>query len=89
MKNIPEFEDFITESNYTQKDFSKDNLIHFKDGEVWIVVEPGMRNSNDRRGPNEITIKPFNKLAKDKNVSLPIDVDMKYLNDNVTKVENK
>ena len=39
-----------------------------------------------RRGSDEISIKPFNKLAKDRNVSLPIDASLDFLNKNITKI---
>jgi hypothetical protein len=89
MKNIPNFEDFLNESSYNVKDFPENALITFKDKEVWKVVKPsGMSGLfNRRRSADEITIKPYNDLAKDKNVSLSIDVDLKYLNANVTKID--
>jgi len=46
-----------------------------------------MRRSNDRVGSDEITIKPYNDLAKDKNVSMVIDVNLDFLNANVKKIE--
>lgn len=70
-----------SKNSYEVKDFPINSLITFKDGEVWKAVKSDLRKKAD-----EITIKPFNKLAKDKNVSLAIDVSLKYLNDNVTAI---
>jgi len=56
--------------------------IKFKDGEEWIVTKPGMRGNGEQLKPNEVYIKPYNKLAKDRNVSLGIDVDIDYINKN-------
>jgi hypothetical protein len=90
MKNIPTFENFLNESkSFSIIDFPVDSIIHFKDGESWKVVKPsGMSGLfNRRRSLDEITIKPYNDLAKKKNVSLTINVDLNYLNANVTKIE--
>jgi hypothetical protein len=70
------------------EDYTEGSLIHFKDGEVWKVVKSGLRASNNRKNADEVTIKPENKLAKDRNVSLAVDVSLAYLNDNVTKIVN-
>lgn len=67
-------------------DFPEGTKILFKDGEEWIVVKPGMRGSSNRRKSDEITIRPFNKLAKDRNVSLPIDIDLDSLNANTKSI---
>jgi hypothetical protein len=90
MKNIPTFENFLNEANsFKVTDFPVDAIVHFKDGEAWKVVKPsGMSGLfNRRRSADEITIKPDNDLAKKKNVSLPINVDLNYLNANVTKID--
>jgi hypothetical protein len=73
-------------NNYKITDFPEDSKILFNDGEEWIVVKKGMRGTGSHRKSDEITIKPFNKLAKDKNVSLAIDVNLDYLNSNVKKI---
>jgi hypothetical protein len=73
-------------NNYKITDFPEDSKILFNDGEEWIVVKKGMRGSGSWRKSDEITIKPFNKLAKDKNVSLAIDVTLEFLNTNVKEV---
>lgn len=67
-------------------DFPEGTKILFKDGEEWIVVKPGMRGSGTRRKSDEITIRPFNKLAKDKNISLPIDINLEFLNANTKSI---
>ena len=82
-------ESIVNEANYQITDFPVDSLIEFKDGEIWKVVKAGMRASDSRVKSDEITISPNNKLAKDRNVSLPIDVNLVYLNANVKKIENK
>jgi hypothetical protein len=73
-------------NNYKITDFPEGTKILFNDGEEWIVVKKGMRGSGSFRKSDEITIKPFNKLAKDKNVSLPIDINLGYLNSNVKEI---
>jgi hypothetical protein len=89
-KVIPSFEEFLNESKtYQVKDFHENDLLTFKDKEVWIVVKAGMRGSDNRVASNEITIKPYSDLAKKKNVSLAIDISMDYLKDNLVKVEKK
>jgi hypothetical protein len=92
--NFPEKEEMLESvvnegTKYTVKDFPIDSLITLKDGEVWKVVKAGMRASDSRVKSDEITIKPDNKLAKDKNVNLAIDVNLDYLNANVKKIDNK
>jgi len=71
---------------YKIEDFPINSLIEFKDGEIWKVVKAGMRASDSRVKSGEITISPNNKLAKDKHISLPIDVNLEYLNANVSKI---
>lgn len=46
-----------------------------------------MRASNNRKRSNEITIKPYNKLAKDRNISLPLDATIEFINDTIEKLE--
>jgi len=80
-------ESVVNEANkYQITDFPVNSLIEFKDGEIWKVVKAGMRASNSQVKGDEITIKPDNKLAKEKNVSLAIDVTLEYLNANVLKI---
>jgi hypothetical protein len=55
-------------NNYKITDFPEGLKILFTDGEEWIVVKKGMRGSGSWRKSDEITIKPFNKLAKDKTI---------------------
>ena len=77
----------LNESKMTKiEDYKIGKFIHFKDGEVWQVVKSGLRGSDNRKHADEVTIKPFNKLAKEKNVSLAIDVNLNYLNSNVIKI---
>ena len=86
---IPYNESIVNEGKkYEIKDFPVDSLVTFNDGEIWKVVKPsGMSGLfSRRRGSDEISIKPFNKLAKDRNVSLPIDASLDFLNKNITKI---
>jgi hypothetical protein len=81
------YESKVNEANaYKITDFPVNSLIEFKDGEIWKVVKADMRASNSQVKGDEITIKPDNKLAKEKNVSLAIDVTLEYLNANVLKI---
>jgi hypothetical protein len=75
-----------SEAKTTLDDYGEGKKVHFKDGEVWVVVKKGMRGAGTFRKFDEITIKPHNKLAKDRNISLPIDVNLAYLNANVDKI---
>jgi hypothetical protein len=76
-------------NNYKITDFPEGSRVLFNDGEEWLVVKPGMRGSSNRRNSDEITIKPFNKLAKDRNISLPIDATLDYINNNIKKIINE
>lgn len=67
----------LIEDNYKIGD-----IIKFKDGEEWIVSKPGLRYAIDRLKSNEVYVKPYNKLAKSRNVSLGIDLDMDYIKKN-------
>ena len=89
MKHIQTFESFVNEAanQFKVEDFAVGSHVHFKDGEEWLVVEPGMRRPDSRRKDDEITMKPFNKKAKDSNVSLAIDFTVEYLNKEVTKID--
>lgn len=87
MKHLHTFEGFLNEANYKQEDFPAGSIVHFKDGEEWIVVEPGLRGSNNRRKSDEVTMRPHNKVAKDRNVSMASDFSMGYLNREATKIE--
>ena len=70
-----------------QNEYKEGDLVKFKDDkEVWQVVKAGMRNSNDRVQSNEVTIKPYDALAKRNNVSVPIDITIEYLNANTEKI---
>ena len=80
-KNISE-----SKNKFKITDFPEGSKILFNDSEEWIVVKKGMRGSGSWRNSDEITIKPFNKLAKDKNVSLAIDVNLEFLNANVKEI---
>lgn len=73
-------------NKYKITDFPEGSKILFNDGEEWIVVKKGMRGSGSWRNSDEITIKPFNKLAKDKNVSLAIDINLEFLNANAKSI---
>jgi len=93
LKNwLPSIKESINEQEYAKpsiSDYKVGDILKFKDGEEWLVVKPGMRGSSNRRNSDEITIKPYNKLAKDRNVSLAIDATISYLNDVVDKIIKK
>lgn len=82
-QRIPSLDSFINEA--MTNTYNIDDIIEFKDGEEWIVVKPGMRHPSERVKDNEITIKPYNKLAKDRNVSFPIDVTLDFIEKNKSK----
>ena len=88
MKNKALFKSLDENKNTKITDYAVGMLVHFKDGEVWKVVEPSKISTGlfNRKRSDEISIKPYNDLAKKKNVSLAIEVDLNYLNDNVTKI---
>jgi len=70
-----------------QNEYNEGDLVKFKDDkEVWQVVKAGMRNANDKVQSNEVTIKPYDALAKRNNVSVPIDITIEYLNANTEKI---
>jgi hypothetical protein len=88
LKNYLKSQNYLNEAknNFKITDFPEGSKILFNDEEEWIVVKPGMRGSGSRRNSDEITIKPFNKLAKDRNISMPIDINLEFLNSNVKSV---
>jgi len=88
MKNKALFKSLDENKNTKITDYAVGMLVHFKDGEVWKVVEPSKISTGlfNRKRTDEISIKPYNDLAKKRNVSLAIEVDLNYLNDNVTKI---
>lgn len=67
-------------TQYSVEDFPGGSLIHFNDGETWKVVKPATKWSN-------ISAKPYNDLAKNRNISLAIDFSLEYLNENVNKID--
>jgi len=81
-------ENNVKKTKYSVDDLPTGSIIHFKDGESWIVVKSDMRASNNRKQSNEVTVKPYNIIAKNNNVSLAIDLDIDYINQNVTKVKS-
>jgi len=56
-------------------EFLVNSFINFADGEVWVVVK--------NNGFGRITAKPFNELAKTKNISLAIEFDEQFIKDNI------
>lgn len=65
--------------NYNESDFPPGKKVHIDD-EVWLVVRPVAR-----RG--KVFMAPFNKVAKDRYISIAIEHDINWLNGNVTKIE--
>lgn len=85
MKHLHTFESFLIEEKNSldiAKDFPVDSFVYFNDGEVWKVIKTGGKQQGSKK-PNEILIRPENLLAKQKNTSLDIAVDIDYLNKNV------
>ena len=81
MKNLYTFEEFLNESvnKFTVADFPIGAVVHMED-EEWKVVKPGSRNG-------KIFMLPFNKAAKDRNVSIAIEFDLNWLNTEVSKID--
>jgi len=77
MKNKALFKSLDENKNTKITDYAVGMLVHFKDGEVWKVVEPSKISTGlfNRKRTDEISIKPYNDLAKKRNVSLAIEVD--------------
>ena len=73
------------------EDFKVGDIISFKDGEEWVVVPTSKISSHNNPSikSGEIMIKPHNKLAKDKNISLPISVSMEFLSKELEGVAKK
>ena len=78
MKTLQMSEELKTQ--YSVEDFPGGSLIHFNDGESWKVVKTATKWSN-------ISAKPYNDLAKNRNISLAIDFSLEYLNENVNKID--
>ena len=78
MKTLQMSEELKTQ--YSVEDFPGGSLIHFNDGESWKVVKVATKWS-------KISAKPYNELAKNRNISLAIDFSLEYLNENVNKIE--
>ena len=75
----------LNEENMSIENYKVGDILKFKDGEEWKVVKAGMRASDSRVKPDEITIAPYNQLAKDRNISLPIDINLDYLKNNLNE----
>jgi hypothetical protein len=78
MKTLQMSEELKTQ--YSVEDFPVDSLIHFNDGESWKVIKVATKWGN-------ISAKPYNDLAKNRNISLAIDFSLEYLNENVNKID--
>lgn len=74
---------------FSVDDFKKGDVILFKNGEEWLVVDPGMRRSVDRRNSDEITIKPWNDIAKRGHISMAIDFPIASINDEIAELKKK
>jgi len=61
---------------YLKEGYKVDDIIHFKDGEDWIVMKV-------KDKVNKLVIKPHNEKAKENNISLEIDIDMDDVNKNL------
>jgi hypothetical protein len=78
MKTLQMSEELKTQ--YSVEDFPGGSLIHFNDGESWKVVKAATKWS-------KVSAKPYNDLAKNRNISLAIDFSLEYLNENVNKID--
>ena len=78
MKTLQMSEELKTQ--YSVEDFPGGSLIHFNDGESWKVVKVATKWS-------KVSAKPYNDLAKNRNISLAIDFSLEYLNENVNKID--
>jgi len=83
INNLADLE--MNEANMSIENYKVGDILKFKDGEEWKVVKAGMRASDSRVKPDEITIAPHNQLAKDRNISLPIDINLDYLKTNLNE----
>ena len=63
---------------YLKEGYKVDDIIHFKDGEDWIVMKV-------KDKVNKLVIKPHNEKAKENNISLEIDIDMDDVNKNLNE----
>jgi hypothetical protein len=81
MKNLSTFNEFLNENyiEYSVNDFPIGAKVQMSD-EVWEVVKPGSRNE-------KIFMKPFNREAKAKYISIAIEFDLNWLNGNITKID--
>jgi hypothetical protein len=80
----------LTESNnFSVEDFVPGTVFELEDGEQWIVIEKGLVKRAYIREPDDITVKPYNKIAKDNNVGLAIDMSLNYLNKSIRKIIKK
>ena len=87
MKNLTAFNEFLNEAvnNYKVSDFpigAKVTILNSIDlEEIWLVVRP------IRTGGEKIFMAPFNRIAKDRYISMAIEFDLNWLNVNVNKIE--
>lgn len=81
MKNLSTFDQFLNENyiEYSVNDFPIGAKVQMSD-EVWEVVKPGSRGE-------KIFMKPFNREAKAKYISIAIEFDLNWLNGNITKID--
>lgn len=68
----------MDETKSSISDYKVGDILKFKDGEDWKVMKV-----KDNVG--KLVIKPHNEKAKEKNVSLEIDIDLDYLKKNLTE----
>jgi len=87
MKNLHTFEEFLNEAvnNYKVSDFPIGAKVTILNSigldEIWLVVRP------IRTGGEKIVMAPFNRIAKDRYISMAIEFDLNWLNVNVNKIE--
>jgi hypothetical protein len=72
----------MDEAKSSISNYKVGDILKFKDGEDWKVMKV-----KDNVG--KLVIKPHNEKAKEKNVSLEIDIDLDYLKKNLTEAEEE
>ena len=72
----------MMETKSSISDYKVGDILKFKDGEDWKVMKV-----KDNVG--KLVIKPHNEKAKEKNVSLEIDIDLDYLKKNLNEAKKE
>jgi hypothetical protein len=81
-KLYSDFYEGLEEAEESISEYKVGDILKFKDGEEWKVMKV-----KDNVG--KLVIKPYNKKAKEGNVSLEIDIDLDYLKKNLKEAEEE